>query len=341
MFNRIKDTVVVITGASSGIGRATALDLAQKGVHVVAAARREEALNSLVRECESLGTPALAVPTDVTDEDAVQRLAARATEQFGGIDTWINNAGVNLFARFEEAPSDAFRKVIETNLFGYIHGARAAIQRFRKQGHGTLINISSMLARGGSPYISAYVTSKYGINGLTKSLRQELRDTNIDVCLVMPASVDTPMYQQAANYTGRAVKPMEPIYDPSKVSKAIIKMIKKPTDEVYVGNVGRMMGTLNKVSHRSYEKAMARQVERDHFRELPSPERDGNLFEPQEHWGRTDGGWNGKQGMLNGAGKVVVAGLMLTIPAAAMMLWSSKSKSTRVDSKTLRRMLPR
>lgn len=334
MFNGLKDSVVVVTGASSGIGRATALLLAKKGAYVVAAARRRQALQSLVQECEELGTPALAVPTDVTDEEAVQFLADQALERFGHIDAWINNAGVSLFARFEEAPSDAFRQVLETNLFGYIHGARSAIRCFRQQGYGTLINVSSMLARGGSPYVSAYVTSKYGVNGLSLSLRQELQDTDINVCVVMPASIDTPLFQQAANYTGRAVKPMEPIYNPEKVSKAIVKLMRRPTDLVYVGHAGRMMGTLNKISSKTYEKVMARQVERDHFEDLPAPDRDGNLFEPQDRWARVDGGWNGT---TNGAAKVVAAGLMLTLPAAAWMWWSSRSSKT---GRTLLRLLP-
>ncbi len=328
MFNRLKDNVVVITGASSGIGRATALRLADKGAYVVAAARRERALETLAGECEQRGTPALPVVCDVTDEDAVEDLADEALSHFGRVDAWVNNAAVSLFARFEEAPSDAYRQVIETNLFGYIHGARAAIRCFREQGYGNLVNVSSMLSRGGSPYVSAYAASKYAVNGLSRSLRQELTDSDIEVSVVMPASIDTPLFQQAANYTGRAVKPMDPVYAPEKVAHTITKVIKKPKPLTYVGNAGRMMGMLNNVSPPSYDKAMARQVENDHFQELPAPPQEGNLYEPQDHWARVDGGWGGKTGLLsNGTAKVAMAGLAMALPAMAYAWWSNGGAS--------------
>lgn len=330
MFNKLKDSVVVVTGASSGIGRATSLRLAEKGAYVVAGARRKGALETLAQQCHQRGTAAIPVVTDVTEEEDVERLAGKAVEHFGRIDAWINNAAVSLFARFEEAPPEAYRRVLETNLFGYISGARAAIRYFREQGDGTLINVSSMLGEGGSPYVSAYVTSKFGINGLSMCLRQELKDTDIDVCVVMPASIDTPLFQQAANYTGRAVKPMNPVFEPDKVAKTIAKLIKRPQDMVYVGNPGRMMGTLRKVSPTAYENAMARQVEKDHFQDEAAPPRSGNLFEPQEHWGRVDGGWGGKKGLWdNGAAKVAAAGLMVALPAMAWAMWPQKTTALR------------
>ncbi len=329
MFNKLKDRVVVVTGASSGIGRATALRLAEKKAYVVAGARRRGALESLAQQCHQRGTAAIPVVTDVTDEEAVERLAGKALEHFGHIDAWINNAAVGLFARFEEAPPEAFRRVLETNLFGYVHGARAALRYFRDQGYGTLINVSSMLGQGGAPYESAYVTSKFGINGLSMCLRQELKGTDINVSVVMPASVDTPLFQQAANYTGRVVKPIDPVFDPDKVAKTIVKLVKRPRDMVYVGNAGRMMGALRKVSPRVYESAMVRQVEKDHFQDEAAPPRSGNLFEPQEQWGRVDGGWANGRGLLkNGAAKVAVAGLLMALPAMAYAMWPSKTART-------------
>ncbi len=140
MPRKVGDAVVVITGASSGIGRATALAFARRGATVVVAARREQALRGVATECEQLGGRALAVPTDVTDEAAVRSLARRAVESFGRVDVWVNNAAVGLFGRFEDTPLEAYRRVIETNLFGYIYGARAALPIFREQGSGVLIN---------------------------------------------------------------------------------------------------------------------------------------------------------------------------------------------------------
>ena len=194
MTREIGNTVVVITGASTGIGRAAALKFAGQGATVVVSGRREPVLQRLAEHCEKLGGRALAIPADVTDQEAIKSLARRAIETFGRIDVWVNNAAVTLFARIEEAPYEAYRKVIETNLFGYIHGARAVLPYFRKQGSGTLINVSSVVGKIGSPFVSAYTTSKFGIVGLSKSLRMELQDApDIHVCTVLPASIDTPL----------------------------------------------------------------------------------------------------------------------------------------------------
>src|SRR5918994_2114334 len=213
MSKQIADSVIVITGASTGIGRASALAFARAGATVVVTSRREEVLCTLAETCRNLGGRATAIAADVTDERAVQDLARRVVESFGRIDVWINNAAVTLFARFEQTPPAVYRRVIETNLFGCIHGARAVLPYFREQGNGILINISSGVGKMGSPFISAYVASKFAIIGLSESLRMELRDApDIHVCTVLPAAIDTPLFQHGANFTGRAARPMPPVY---------------------------------------------------------------------------------------------------------------------------------
>jgi NAD(P)-dependent dehydrogenase (short-subunit alcohol dehydrogenase family) len=167
MRREVANSVIVITGASTGIGRASALAFARAGANVVVTSRREEVLSTLAESCKNLGGTAMAIAADVTDEPAIHDLARRVVERFGRIDVWINNAAVTLFARFEQTPPEAYRRVIETNLFGYIHGARAVLPYFREQGSGMLINISSGVGKIGSPFISAYVASKFAIIGLS------------------------------------------------------------------------------------------------------------------------------------------------------------------------------
>jgi short-subunit dehydrogenase len=172
---RVKDAVVVITGASSGIGRATAITFARQGAVLVLAARREDALNEVVSECEAEGTRAMAISVDVADAKAVDELARRAVERFGRIDVWVNNAAVTIFSPFLDMPLEDLRRLLDVNIMGYVHGARAALKQMREQGSGVLVNVSSVVGIVAQPYTSAYSLSKAAIRSLSTSLRDELR----------------------------------------------------------------------------------------------------------------------------------------------------------------------
>src|SRR5918912_1363524 len=235
----IADSVIVITGASSGIGRATAQELASRGAHLIVGARDVAAL-------EGLGT---AIHCDVTREADVQSLARTAIAKFGRVDVWINNAGVYLVGRFEDSPADAFRRVLETNFFGTVHGARAALQQFRKQRRGILVNIDSVVASAPQPYTTAYVASKYAVRGFSASLRMELsleKRHDVEVCTVMPASIDTPLYEHTGNYSGRKVRAMKPTNRAEVVARAIASVVEKPRRELLVGRPARPLAAWTK-----------------------------------------------------------------------------------------------
>ncbi len=321
----IQGNVVVITGASSGIGRATALEFARHGAHVVVAARRGNLLQDVAHECLQLsGKEALAIPTDVTDEQAVQKLAQQTFERFGHIDVWINNAGVGAFGRFEEVPSEVYRRVIETNLFGTTYGARTVLPYFRKQGHGVLINNASMIATASGPYYSAYAASKFGIRALGESLRAEvnvLDGANIHVCTIMPATIDTPFFHHAANYSGRAVRALPPVYPPEKVAHAMYSCVIRPQREVFVGNAGRMIGSLHGVAPALTEPMLAQQIDMGHFKPTSAPITRGNLFDPMQSGDTVTDGWKGQEKANNRRIATIIAGALVPTALASFWFW--------------------
>jgi NAD(P)-dependent dehydrogenase (short-subunit alcohol dehydrogenase family) len=302
MARDLSKSVVVVTGASSGIGRATALAFSSAGADVVLAARREAPLREAAAQCEQRGGRALAVPTDMRDEAAVRRLADAATERFGGIDVWVNNAGVTLLGRFEEAPSDLWREVLEVNLFGYANGARAAIPHLRARGGGAIINVGSVNSRVGAPYASAYVASKFAVRGFAECLRDELRGTGIDVATILPASIDTPLFQHAANFAGRPVKPLRPIIRAERVAAAIVRCAKRPRREAVVGFSGRQLILLHELALPVFERVMSRNVEREHFFQRPAEPSAGNLRTPIAEGTGVDGGWKAGDASPKGSG---------------------------------------
>jgi NAD(P)-dependent dehydrogenase (short-subunit alcohol dehydrogenase family) len=293
MGRKLDGAVVVVTGASSGIGRATGLGFAERSARVVLAARRVDALEELAEQCQTAGGQALAVPTDMTNEAAAAELARRAVERFGRIDIWVNNAGVYLLGSLEATPPEAFRRVLETNFFGYVNGARAVLPRFREQGHGVLINNASVYAHVGAPWLTAYVSSKFAVRGFSEALRQELTELpDVHICTVSPSPIDTPIFASAANYSGRAVKAPPPTYPPEQVARAILASALRPKRERIVGGAGRLVTVAEAVAPRGFERVNRRYVDGLQFAAEPAPATDGNLYAPVPD-GRAEarGGW--------------------------------------------------
>jgi NAD(P)-dependent dehydrogenase (short-subunit alcohol dehydrogenase family) len=299
MAHKLAGSVVVITGASSGIGRATAVRFAKQGANVVLAARRDDALDEVARDCEEAGARALAVPTDVTDGAAVEALASRAVAEFGGIDVWVNNAGVSVFGPFEDVPPEEFDRVIDINLLGCVRGTRAALAHFRVRGHGTIINVASVYGRIGVPFATAYAASKFGVVGFGESLRQELLgDKDIHITTVMPAGIDTPLFEHAANHMGRRPRPPRPVYDAEVVAKAIVECARKPQRERIVGGAGRILRQQRRMTPRTFEKVHRRVVEHEQFDKEPAVPTSGNLYQPVRSGTQVSGGWTSSRAPL-------------------------------------------
>lgn len=284
--------VVVITGASSGIGRATAIAFARRQSSLVLAARNEQALHQAAEECRSLGARVLVQATDVSEASQVEALGRASVAEFGRIDVWVNNASILLFGSFEAIAEENFRRVLETNLFGYVNGARVALRHFRAQDdRGSLINIASVLARIGEPYVSAYVTSKFAIRGWSACLRQELADTpGIHVCTVLPSPFDTPIYQKAGNLTGRQPRSIWPVGDATDVAAAIVRLVDHPRREITVGWFGRLLTLADGLAPGLLERAIARLGPALQFSDERAQAGSGNLGEATGPFA-VSGGW--------------------------------------------------
>jgi short-subunit dehydrogenase len=287
----VRGSVVVVTGASSGLGRAIAIEVARRGGSLVLAARAGDALAQTARYCSGAGGSALVVETDVTREDEVERLAAAAIDAHGRIDAWINNAGVTLYALLEQASLEDHRRVIETNLVGAMVGARAVIPVFRRQHRGVLINVGSVLSGIGHAFVPSYVVSKFGVHGLSEALRVELADIpDIHVCTVFPYAIDTPHFEVAANRLHHRPRALPPVQPPERVARAIARLIEHPRRTRYVPRIVALGLAVHAIAPRTSERLLLDVLRRWHFDERPTPvPRLGNLFAPSSGSGKIHG----------------------------------------------------
>ena len=316
----LKDTTVVITGASSGVGRAMAIELAQHGAKLVLAARRQQALEEVVKECNGLGGIALAVPTDIRLVESIQTLAAKAAEFGGAIDVWINNAGVLAAGALEDIPAEVNEEVIQINLLGYIRSAQVVLPYFKQQKHGILINNISVGGWFPVPYGTAYSASKFGLRGFSEALKGELTQyPDIHVCDLYPGFLDTPGIQHAANYTGKAIKPAPPVGSPQKVARKVVDIIYSPQATTTIGASAPFL----KIAYNLFPKwsrSITASVIRKYLKQAnPIPVTSGNIIDPVDYGTSIEGGWR-KSFTKTQGGKMLIAGLAAGIAGLTMGL---------------------
>ena len=233
----VSEQVVVVTGASSGIGRATALEFGRHGAAVVCAARGADALQTLAAEITAAGGRAVAVPTDVTDRAAVEALAQRAEHEFARVDTWINCVAVSAYGRVEQIPSEDFDRVMRVNYLGQVNGTLAALPALRRAGGGVFIGVGSVESYRAVPLHAPYTASKFAVRAFYDVVRMELAEEGapIAVSTILPASISTPLFEHARNRLAGEPKPPAPIYAPEVVARAIVHAAQHPTREIPVG----------------------------------------------------------------------------------------------------------
>jgi short-subunit dehydrogenase len=255
----IKDQVIVITGASSGIGLVTARMAAKRGAKVVLTARNQEALRELAREIDGqAGDGAAAyVAGDVGDEAALRRVADEAIRKFGRIDTWVNGAGVSIYGRLIDISLEDQRRLFDTNFWGVVIGSRIAVEHLRKDG-GALINIGSTLSDRAIPLQGIYCASKHAVKAYTDSLRMELEHDGlpIAVTLIKPYSIDTPYAEHAKNYLPNEPMYPPPAYAPEVVAETILHCAQHPVRDVFAGGAGKVMSALGRLAPRLTDKVM-------------------------------------------------------------------------------------
>jgi short-subunit dehydrogenase len=302
---------VVITGASSGIGQATAELFARRGAQIYLAARNAEALEKVATRCKVAGGTATAVRTDVTEIDDVRVLANRAVADLGAIDVWVSNVGPGAIGRYQDTPMEAHDQVVRTNLIGHMNDAHAVLPIFRQQGEGTFVNMISLGGFAAAPYAVAYSASKFGLRGFTEALRAELAEhPHIHVCDVYPGFVDTPGLRHGANFVGRRISSPPPVLDPWRVAAAIVRLADHPRPTTSVGAAATLTRLPHALSPGLTTRALGRFMTAYFQRAEPVLTSAGNLFEPSPDAAVVDGG-------LRSPKKRAAAGIMTGSAAAA------------------------
>lgn len=288
----IEQQVVVIVGASSGIGRECALRFAQRGASVVVSARSESGLQSLVDEVHQSGGKAISVVADVAEFEQVQAIADKAIATYGRLDTWVHASATAVIAPFEHVTPDEFKRVIDVTLMGQVYGAMVALPHLKREGRGALIHLSSMEGRRALPLQSSYSSAKHGVEGFLESLRVELQHEGsaVSVTSIKPAVINTPFYNNALTKLGVKPTGIPPYYAPSLVADAVLYTAEHPIRDFIVGDVGKVLDVLQRLSPSLVDALLvAIGFQGQRTDESKAAEAPHNLYEPVSAHDRVEG----------------------------------------------------
>lgn len=286
------EQVVVITGGSRGIGRAAALRFARRGKRLVLVARDAVALSAAAEDCRRRGAEVLTLAIDLATADGPDEAVDATIQRFGRIDVWVASASVFSYSSVEDTPDEVRDRVIETNLVGHMRAAQAVLPHFRARGSGTIVFVGSLYSQVAGPYVSAYVAAKHGLLGFVRSLRQEmLGHRGIRIRIVLPASIDTPIYQRAANVTGRTPFPLPPVVRADRVARAIVRAARGRRNEIAVGAAQFVARPLRFVLPRVYDRGIRALQLSLGLRRRPAPSTPGAVLSAQHDPGAVSGGW--------------------------------------------------
>jgi NAD(P)-dependent dehydrogenase (short-subunit alcohol dehydrogenase family) len=292
----LAEQVIVITGASSGIGLVTAKWAAREGARVVLAARNEHDLIGAVEAIQARGGRATYEVADVANERDVDRIANRAFAEFGGIDTWVNNAGASIYGRCVDVAIDDMRRQFDVIYWGQVYGMLTAI-RFLRQRGGAIINVASAVADRAVPLQGNYCAAKHAIKAFTDTLRMELEEEGVPISLtlVKPGSMDTPLFQKARTYLGVEPQPIPPVYAPEVAAEAILDAAQRPMRDIIAGGMGVVVSLAEKVAPRLTDKYMERSTfDAQNTKQPIADGRADNLYQPVEHDGGEHGHFHGR-----------------------------------------------